>query len=135
MLASQFLCGLSWAEDELIFTTKSFDIRITEHCEEEVIGCDRVEYFGVNRKTGKSIRLRGKQLHSICADGVTPCHFQGYVFRNSDVTYSIILQGESWLAIRKGGRLLLHESGDWRRENSVSRSPDDRENKVGSSSQ
>lgn len=111
--ACAFWCGESFAST---FTTRTFTITINVRCTEPVVGCDDVDYLGINRKTGKAIRLKGKVLMSICADGVTPCHFQGYQFKNGPVTYDVILQSDSWLEVRKANKVLLHE--ELREENS-----------------
>ena len=42
------------------FATKTYLITITERCKEGAVGCDRVDYLGINRKNNESIRLRGK---------------------------------------------------------------------------
>jgi len=92
--------------------TDSFDIEIDVRCEEGVVACDKVRYTSVNRRNGKSITLRGKDLHTRCADGVTPCRFLGYVFRNGKTTYTVWENGT--LSIKQGSKVLLEEQGTWR---------------------
>jgi hypothetical protein len=92
--------------------TDSFDITIDVRCEEGVVACDKVRYKSVNRKNGKSITLNGKDMHTRCADGVTPCRFLGYVFRNGKTTYTVWENGI--LSIKQGSKVLLEEQGTWR---------------------
>jgi len=92
-------------------TTPSFTIDITENCEEGVVGCGDVTYQGVNRKTGRSIKLKGAARMVMCADRKTPCHFESYQFKNGDVTYGVYPNGI--LTITKGNRVALKEAGQW----------------------
>jgi hypothetical protein len=95
------------------FSTPKFSIKITENCEEGVVGCDNVTYVGVNKKTGKSITLKGKSLMRLCADRVTPCQHIGYTFQNGKVVYLVTDQGT--LTISKGAKVLVKEEGTWSR--------------------
>ncbi len=91
--------------------TESFDIMIDVRCAEGVVGCDKIRYTGVNRKTGQSIRLTGKEIHTRCADGVTPCRFLGYMFRNKGITYVVWENG--MVTIKRGSKVLVEEQGAW----------------------
>lgn len=91
--------------------TDSFEVTIDTRCKEGTVGCDKVHYTGVHRKTGRSIKLVGQEMHSRCADGVTPCRFLGYSFRNGDVTYAVLEDGT--LLVRQGERVLVQERGTW----------------------
>jgi hypothetical protein len=95
-----------------VLVTPNFEVRIEMRCAEGSVSCDKVRYTGINRRTGQSIRLDGRTLHSPCADGVTPCRFLGYVFRNGNVTYTAWENG--LLSVRSGDRVLLEEQGEWR---------------------
>ena len=79
-----FLAALLWSltvkADTL--TTASFVVDISRHCEAGNVTCDQVSDVGVSKKSGNRIALKGKSLHAMCADGVTPCRFLGYRFRN-----------------------------------------------------
>lgn len=92
--------------------TASFDITIDVRCREGVVGCDQVHYTGVHRQTGRSIELVGQERHTRCADGVTPCRFLGYVFKNGDVSYAVWDDGT--LSVKRGERVLVQEKGEWR---------------------
>jgi hypothetical protein len=103
-----FLAGQAGAST---LTTPSFIIEIQQNCAEGNVTCDNVTYIGTNRKTGKSIRLRGRTKHSVCADGVTPCGFQGYEFRNGATYYRVLAEGD--LLVMQGKKVLLEEKGSW----------------------
>jgi len=91
--------------------TDSFEITIEVRCSEGVVGCDNVRYTGVHRKTGRSIKLVGQELHTRCADGVTPCRFLGYAFKNGNVSYAVWDDGT--LSVKQGERVLVQEKGTW----------------------
>ena len=91
--------------------TPSFTVKIDVQCEEGNVTCDKVGYLGTSRKTGKSLSLRGKTLHGMCADGVTPCRFLGYAFKNGDTSYLVLDEGT--LLVKRGDEVLLKENGKW----------------------
>lgn len=83
------------------------------NCAEGNVSCDDVRYEGKNRRSGQSLVLRGKTMHSLCADGVTPCRFLGYEFRNGAVRYRVFESGG--LRVTRGNKVLVDESGEWQR--------------------
>ncbi len=89
--------------------TKNFSVTITRNCPEGNVTCNKVTYYGKNLKTGNSIRLTGKTIHKTCADGVTPCQFLGYEFRNRDYLYRVTADGK--LQVYQGKKLILQERG------------------------
>jgi hypothetical protein len=92
-------------------STPSYLVTIERQCPEGEVTCDRVSYLGENRKTGARLALRGETVHALCADGVTPCRFLGYRFKNGRTTYLLLEEGR--LQVRRGGKLLLDEAGEW----------------------
>lgn len=106
---SLLLCAA--AADASTLTTPSFVVRIEAKCEEGNVTCDNVRYVGKNRKTGKSIGLRGKTLHGRCADGSAACRFLGYTFRNGATEYLVLEDGR--LIVKRKGKVLLEEKGSW----------------------
>jgi hypothetical protein len=90
------------------FRTQHFQVTITPACEEGNVTCDDITYRAKNLITGATITLKGKTVHSLCADGVTPCMFQGYEFRNGEYRYFV---GPSHtLTVLKGDQVILQES-------------------------
>jgi hypothetical protein len=89
--------------------TKSFSVKITRNCAEGNVTCNNVTYFGKNLKTGQSIRLTGKTIHTVCKDGVTPCRFLGYEFRNNKFLYRVTEGGK--LQVFQGKKLIVQEEG------------------------
>jgi hypothetical protein len=96
--------------------TDNYQVNIKVQCPEGNVTCDKVRYAGTNRKTGKTIELTGRTVHTTCADGITPCRFLGYQFRNGAVTYSVWERADgdgATLAVSQGSRVLLEERGTW----------------------
>jgi len=91
--------------------TPGFRVTVEVRCAEGNVSCDDVRYVGTSRKSGKSIRLAGKTSHAPCADGVTPCRFLGYVFRNGRVVYFVSDDGR--LRVTEGEKVLVDERGEW----------------------
>jgi hypothetical protein len=89
--------------------TKNFRIQITRNCAEGNVTCNKVTYFGKDLRTGKSIRLNGKTIHSVGADGVTPSRFLGYEFRNNKYLYRVTEDNK--LLVFNGKKLILQEQG------------------------
>ena len=92
--------------------TENFKIYITPRCAEGTVGCNNVAYQGTDKRTGKSLRLTGKQLMSMCADGKTPCRALGYEFKNGAYVYQVTEEGR--LIIYRGKRVTTNEAGKWK---------------------
>jgi hypothetical protein len=95
-----------------ILITPSYTITI-EGCEEYVTSCDSVKYVGVSKKSGKSIALTGRTVHTLGPDGVTPAHFLGYEFKSGGTTYFVGEDGE--LRVTRGSMVLVDEHGEWKK--------------------
>ena len=54
-------------------------------------------------------------LHTLCADGATPCRFLGYKFENGNTTYYVHQDGLLEV-IRNRDEVLVRERGSWRKE-------------------
>jgi hypothetical protein len=89
--------------------TKNFKVTITRNCPEGNVTCNNVTYFGKDLRTGKSISLTGKTIHTTGADGVTPGRFLGYQFRNNEYVYRVTTDGI--LEVYQGKKLILQEKG------------------------
>jgi hypothetical protein len=110
---SIFLALLSpvWATPEVL-ETPTYLISVEHHCAEGCVSCkDGVTYIGKNKKTGKSIKLRGGTAHSHSPDG-TPSHFWGYSFKNGSVVYFVGTEG--YIEVKKGDKFLVYEEGKWK---------------------
>ena len=112
LVAAEVERGETEADAARTLTTPSFVIRIKANCAEGNVTCNDVTYMGTSRKTGKSITLRGKTKHSMCADGITPCRFQGYEFWNGKTYYRVLDDGS--LSVLQQNRTLLEERGSWK---------------------
>ena len=110
------VCIVLLATSQLVFastlTTKNYIVTITANCAEGDVTCEDVTYHGVSRRSGKGITLAGKSIHTLCADGVTPCRFLGYEFLNGDVAYRVYESG--LLEVTRGeNEVLVEEQGEW----------------------
>ena len=94
-------------------TTPKYIVTISVNCEEGNVTCDKVTYKGVSKKTGDSIELKGSTWHTKCSDGVTPCRFLGYKFKNGNITYNVLESGMLQV-IQGDSKVLLEESGTWK---------------------
>lgn len=90
--------------------TPSFIVTINSNCEEDSVTCDDVSYHGVSKKSGKSISLNGKTIHTKCKDGA-PCRFLGYEFRSGKTIYRVLEEGR--LEVSQGSKVLVDEMGEW----------------------
>jgi hypothetical protein len=88
--------------------TKNYIVTVYHNCPEGCVCCDRLIYYGVSKKSGHTLVLRGSKLVSNGGLG----HFQGYRFENGDTTYMIYAEGV--LGIYQGNtHVLAHEEGVW----------------------
>jgi hypothetical protein len=92
--------------------TPSYKITIEERCPEGYVTCDDVKYVGVSKKTGKSITLIGKTVHTFGLDGVTPAHFLGYEFKNGSTIYFV--SDDGGISVKRGEKILVQETGVWK---------------------
>jgi hypothetical protein len=106
-LAASFVIGIGTGAIAESFNTKNFSVKITRNCPEGYVTCDNVTYQGRELRSGKSIRLKGRTQHTICKDGVTPCMFLGYTFRNGNYLYRVT--NMNVLEVYKSGKLILSE--------------------------
>ncbi len=93
-------------------TTKNYVITITRHCQEGEVTCDKVTYHGISKKTQHALTLSGHTLHTLCADGVTPCQFLGYEFKTGKTTYFVLETG-LLRVVKDDNKVLVEEQGEW----------------------
>ena len=111
-LAVRTCAGPAHAATQQTLETAGFTVRIVQQCDEGNVTCDDVRYTGTSKKTGKAITLRGKTMHAMAADGVTPGAFQGYVFRSGRVHYTVYADGR--LVVTEGKKTLVNQRGEWK---------------------
>jgi hypothetical protein len=93
-------------------TTNNYVVTITKNCEEGNVTCDDITYRGISKQTGEAITLKGSTKHTKCSDGMTPCKFIGYEFKNGNITYLVLESG--LLQVFQGeSEVLLEEQGKW----------------------
>ena len=109
LLIGWLLCAAA-AQAEEVLLTPSFTVTIVG-CAEGEVSCDNVKYVGVSRKTGNALKLTGKTLHAMAADGVTPGRFLGWRFRSGQTIYTVTEEG--LLQVRQGTKTLVSEQGRW----------------------
>ena len=92
-----------------VLITPTYEVEITENCEEGIVGCDDVTYVGRNKVTGKSITLKGKSIMHMCSGGADPCRHEGYEFKSGSIVYRVTHEGD--LVVSSGSRVLVNEHG------------------------
>lgn len=110
-LALALFAPLAFGSQRLQLETPSYSVKIEVLCAEGDVSCDRVRYSGRSKKSGKSITLKGKTAHSLCADGVSPCRFLGYRFQHGKLSYFV--SDDGLLQVTQGGKTLVEEIGQW----------------------
>ena len=104
-----FLCATAAYSRTLV--TPSFVVVIIHNDPEGVVSSDNITYVGVSRKTGNTVKIKGRTLHRMDADGVTPNKFLGYEFENNKISYFVSDRGT--LEVTAGEKVLLEETGEW----------------------
>ncbi|MBZ0331395.1 hypothetical protein KZO25_13845 [Halomonas sp. ANAO-440] len=104
-----FLPSLAYSATLL---TPNYRVEIEHKCEEGVVACDDVTYFGTSNTSGNSLKIKGSTWHAACADGVSPCRFLGYVFENEGVVYRVYESGMLTVT-KESGEILVEEQGEW----------------------
>lgn len=95
----------------LTLLTPSFVVVIIDKAAEGTVSSDDVLYVGVSRKNGNTIRIEGRTLHTLAADGVTPSKFLGWSFTTDKATYFVSEGG--LLEVKSGKKILVSEKGEW----------------------
>ncbi len=107
------LCALLAAgavQAQEVLVTPNYAVTVIG-CKEGSVSCDDARYIGVSRKSGKVLTLKGRTLHTLGADGVTPSRFLGYEFRNGNTVYRVSQEGV--LDVRQGEKVVVSEKGKW----------------------
>lgn len=93
-------------------TTDNFVIEIAHDCEEGEVTCDAIKFVYSPAGFKQKHTVIGKTVHRRCADGITPCAFQGYEFQSDGATYFIRQSGVLVVTDNRGNQLLV-EQGSW----------------------
>lgn len=112
-LSAMFLCLFSVVANAESLTTPSYEIVVEWKCGEGYVSCDNIEFSVTNKIDGSTNTYIGKSNHSVCADGVTPCKFQGYEFNIGKANYSLYMRGHIEVVNNKN-EVVLSEKGEWR---------------------
>lgn len=110
VLLTVLLLAAAVANAQQVLVTPSFRVTIVG-CAEGEVSCDNVKYTGVSKKNGSRIRLTGRTLHTLGADGVTPSRFLGWEFRKGKTIYTVTEGGV--LEVTQGAKTLVSEQGEW----------------------
>ena len=92
--------------------TESYNIGIKWLCGEGYVSCDNIEFEVLVKKPGSTNKYIGQSNHSLCADGVTPCKFQGYQFE-SDIGHFVIYSNGTLEVNEQSGQAIVEEKGQW----------------------
>ena len=92
--------------------TDSFKIMIEYDCNEGEVTCDKIHFLINAAGSDEKKSYIGNTLHSICADGITPCTFLGYEFEAHGLKYIIYTSGTLEVINYQGKQTLL-ETGKW----------------------
>jgi hypothetical protein len=84
--------------------TNNFEIKITRHCGEGSVSCDRVTYVGKELGTNRSITLTGRTMNR-----ERSYTFIGYKFCNGKYTY--LVTADNYLQVYQGDQLIIREQG------------------------
>jgi hypothetical protein len=107
------------AEGWIIITktlvTEDWIVAIVDISREGTVVNDDVNFYGLSKKTGKSIRLTGSTWHTHSPDG-TPSRYLGWIFKNGETTYTVEDEGDQGIleVVEKDSKVLVHEAGRWR---------------------
>ena len=77
-----------------------------------MVTCERIKFSYSPVGFQKQQTVIGTTVHTKCADGVTPCAFQGYEFLSDGEKYRIYNSGVLKVSDKNGNQLLL-EQGEW----------------------
>ncbi|MEP0177853.1 MAG: hypothetical protein ABJH28_10890 [Paraglaciecola sp.] len=111
-LATFIFFSLSLAVNAESLITQSYEIAVKWKCGEGFVSCENIEFSVKNKTGGMTNTYTGKSSHSVCADGVTPCKFQGYEFKVGNLNYSLYMRGLLEV-LNNNDELVLSEKGEW----------------------
>ena len=69
-------------------------------------------YLVINKNSGDVLQLNGRTVYPQCADGLKPCRFIGYEFKNEEDTYFIYEDG-TFTITEESDEVVVKEKGEW----------------------
>jgi hypothetical protein len=111
-LSTILLCLISFIASAESLITPSYEIVVEWKCGEGYVSCDNIDFKVTNKVDGSINTYIGKSNHSVCADGVTPCKFQGYEFNVGELNYSLYMRGLIEV-VKNNNEVVLSEKGEW----------------------
>ncbi len=109
-LALLFPFQLAHAARVQILTTKSYFVTVSDQCLHGDLMCKRVEYYSVEKSSGKTLRLKGTSDFRTCMDSKGPCEWYGFKFKKGTSVYYVTR--EQHLKIFENDQLILDEQGN-----------------------
>jgi hypothetical protein len=104
LLLPLLLCKQALAGPIYELSTEHYLALVVDKCK-RALDCRQVEYLGVTKATGATIRLRGRSILS----GNAP-NWRGYIFKDGDTSYVIEDRGDHvTFSIEKRGKTILEE--------------------------
>lgn len=94
-------------------TTETYRGVVKDNCEEGSVTCNDVQIsIFVNANNTLKTTGTGKTIHTLCADRVTPCRFQGYELVDGAATIRLLERG-TFEVILDQDKLVHSEEGKW----------------------
>lgn len=95
--------------------TDGYEVTLRTECAEGEVSCDRIYADALVLEGNQTRALRGSTLHTLCADGVSPCRFLGYQLSDDTYDYRVLENGQ--LHIQRcdefGCESIHNEQGQW----------------------
>lgn len=89
LLVLAIFCSQVQAET---LTTRTYEIQVGS-CPEGHVTCNNIRFKVHNLLTGNVSVHVGETLHTLCADGTTPCRFAGYQFQGDQRQFTLYVDG------------------------------------------
>lgn len=105
-----FPIQLAQAARVQILSTKSYFVTVSDQCLHGDLMCKRVEYYSVEKSSGKTLRLIGTSDFRTCMGSKDPCEWYGSKFKRGTSVYYI--DRDKHIKIFKNDQLILDEQGN-----------------------
>ena len=95
--------------------TGGYEVTLRTECAEGEVSCERIYADALALEDNQTRALSGSTLHTLCADGVSPCRFLGYQLSDDTYDYRVLENGQ--LHIQRcdefGCESIYNEQGQW----------------------